>query len=71
MKVELLIANMTCNHCSRRVQSALESTFQDTKVNVDLAKKIAVLEGEGPFDASLLKSVIEDAGYELVKVFNF
>jgi copper chaperone CopZ len=49
MKVELLINNMTCNHCVRRVQTALEEAYPNTAVNVDLAKKVAFLEGEGPF----------------------
>lgn len=69
MKVELLINNMTCNHCSRRVQTALEAAFPATKVTVDLAKKTALLEGEGPYEQLQLKAVIDDAGYNLVSVF--
>ncbi|MBS3987007.1 MAG: heavy-metal-associated domain-containing protein [Erysipelothrix sp.] len=69
MKVELLINNMTCNHCVRRVQTALEEAYPNTAVNVDLAKKVAFLEGEGPFEENQLKAIIDDAGYDLVKMF--
>jgi copper chaperone len=69
MKIELLINNMTCNHCSRRVQTALEEAYPNTSVQVDLAKKVAFLEGEGPFEEVQLKAIIDDAGYDLVKMF--
>lgn len=69
MKIELLINNMTCNHCVRRVQNALEEAYPDTEVNVDLSKKIATLEGVGPFEELQLKAIIDDAGYDLVKMF--
>lgn len=69
MKVELLINNMTCNHCSRRVQTALEEAYPNTSVVVDLAKKTALLDGEGPFEEVQLKAIIDDAGYDLVKTF--
>ncbi|MBS3990442.1 MAG: heavy-metal-associated domain-containing protein [Erysipelothrix sp.] len=69
MKIELLINNMTCNHCVRRVQNALEEAYPNTAVNVDLSKKIATLDGTGPFEESQLKTIIDDAGYDLVKMF--
>lgn len=69
MKIELLINNMTCNHCVRRVQNALEEAYPNTEVNVDLSKKIATLEGVGPFEELQLKAIIDDAGYDLVKMF--
>jgi copper chaperone len=69
MKIELLINNMTCNHCVRRVQNALEEAYPNTAVNVDLSKKIATLEGAGPFEELQLKAIIDDAGYDLVKMF--
>jgi copper chaperone len=69
MKIELLINNMTCNHCVRRVQNALEEAYPNTTVQVDLAKKVALLEGEGPFEEVQLKAIIDDAGYDLVKMF--
>ena len=59
------IKGMSCQHCVRAVQKALEEIDGVTDVSVDLAKGEAAFEEARPVDESVLKEKIQKAGYEL------
>lgn len=62
--VVLGIDGMTCGGCATTVRSALERVPGVTSVVVDLAEKLARVEGEG-LDRALLEQAAWDAGYEV------
>ncbi|NLG81396.1 MAG: heavy-metal-associated domain-containing protein [Bacilli bacterium] len=66
MTKKIYIEGMSCQHCVRHVKEALHELDGVKNVEVDLKKKIAVLEGEVTDDK--IKLVIEDAGYDVVKI---
>lgn len=63
---KILIEGMSCGHCVRHVKDALEELKGVTKVEVDLASKSAILEGDAA--DSDIKAAIEDAGYDVVAI---
>ena len=67
MKKLLTVEGMSCGHCVMHVKSALEDVAGVTKVEVDLLKKSAMVEGEGLDDAAL-KAAVAEAGYRVTAV---
>lgn len=67
MTKRLSIEGMSCDHCARRVASALTQVDGVTSAKVDLASKSAVVEGITLPD-EVLKAAVADAGYEVVAV---
>jgi copper ion binding protein len=67
MKKVLSIEGMSCAHCVARVESAISEIQGVTSVQVDLAKKSAVVDG-GVLDDTQLKEAVADAGYEVVAI---
>jgi copper chaperone len=67
MKKTLSIEGMSCDHCVNRVKNALSEVAGVSSVEVDLAKKSAVVEGSGLDDESL-KEAVAEAGYEAVAI---
>ncbi len=65
MKKELIIEGMSCAHCSKRVEDALNK-LDGTKAKVDLKKKPAYVESVQT-DEILIKTVT-DAGYEVKNI---
>lgn len=61
----LKIEGMSCNHCKMAVENAIKGVAGVTAVQVDLAKKEAVVSGS-PERAALVEAV-DDAGYRVVK----
>lgn len=68
MKKKLLIEGMSCGHCVKHVKEALSELEGVSSVDVDLASKSAVLEGE--VSEEKIKFAVEDAGYEVVSIEN-
>lgn len=68
MKKKLLIEGMSCGHCVKHVKEALSELEGVSSVDVDLASKSAVLEGEVAEEK--IKLAVEDAGYEVVSIEN-
>lgn len=66
MKTELKIEGMMCMHCQKHVHDALSKMDGVTSVDVNLANKSAVVEAVREIPAEEFRSVIADAGYELV-----
>jgi copper chaperone len=67
MTKQLSIEGMSCNHCVMHVKNALAEIQGVTSVQVDLAKKSAVVEGAALDDAAM-KAAVAEAGYEVVAV---
>ena len=63
MKKKILIEGMSCNKCVGHVKEALEGV---TSVEVSLEGKNAIVETTANDEA--LKEVIEDEGYDVVKI---
>ncbi|MFC0080762.1 heavy-metal-associated domain-containing protein [Aciditerrimonas ferrireducens] len=58
------VPGMSCDHCRQAVSGALEGLPGVTKVEVDLATKLVVVEG-ADLDDGALRAAIEEAGYEV------
>lgn len=69
MRKLLTIEGMSCGHCVMHVKSALGEVEGVTKVDVDLIKKSAMVEGEGDgFNDIALKRAVSEAGYRVTAV---
>lgn len=68
MKKTLVIEGMMCQHCVAHVTKALAGVEGVTSVDVNLKKKLAVVEyAENVADETLI-SAVTDAGYEVKKI---
>ncbi|MCY6485570.1 heavy-metal-associated domain-containing protein [Clostridium aestuarii] len=70
MKKKLLIEGMSCQHCVKHVKDALLEVEGIANIEVDLDNKCALVDLEKKVEDSVLKDVVEDAGYDVVKVEN-
>jgi copper chaperone CopZ len=62
-RIDLNIDGMSCDHCTARVQKALEAAEGVRSVSVTLDPGGAVIEGES-LDPETLIAVVESVGYE-------
>lgn len=67
MKKTIIIEGMSCMHCVNAVKNALSEVNGISDVNVDLQAKSAEVEVNNVND-DVLKSTIEEAGYEVVEI---
>jgi len=67
MEKEILIEGMSCSHCSESVKKALSKLSGVKAVNVDLNKKIAVVDVDNVED-SILKEAVNEAGFEATNI---
>lgn len=70
MKKKLYIEGMSCMHCVKHVHDALMELKGMSNVNVDLARKNAVVEYDNSAQISdgQMKAAVEDAGYDVIKI---
>ncbi|NLO64501.1 MAG: heavy metal translocating P-type ATPase [Clostridiales bacterium] len=68
MEKTIIIEGMSCNHCKMRVEKTLLSLDGVLVAAVDLAKKHAKITLTKPLADDVIKSAIEDAGYEVVRI---
>ncbi len=61
--VYLSITNMVCEHCERKIRSALESINRFRNITVDYKNKIAVFYADRVEDIHLAVDKIEEIGY--------
>ena len=67
MKKKILVEGMSCMHCVNHVSEALkEIGAKDVDVNLD--KKLATAEISEDITDDAIKTAIEDAGYDVVKI---
>ena len=61
----LNVEGMSCMHCVKKVETALKEVKGVKSVNVSLENKTAEVTLKEEVDISVLKKVVEDAGYEV------
>ena len=68
MKKTVYIKGMMCQHCAAHVTKALNATdgVKDTAVDLEGEKAVITLEKE--VDDKAIRSAVEGAGYEVVKI---
>ena len=64
----ITIEGMHCNHCKMAVEKVLKKIHGVEFAEVDLEKKIAVIEYEEDIENETIKSIIEEEGFEVVKI---
>ena len=62
------VQGMSCMHCSKKVENALKELKQVKTAKVDLESKTAEVILKDNVDNDILKSCIEDLGYEVKKI---
>ncbi len=67
MKKVIEINGMTCGHCQARVEKALNG-IDGVEAKVDLKKKQATVQMTKEVSDETFKSVVEEAGYEVVSI---
>lgn len=70
MRKKLIIESMSCQHCVMHVTNALKELEGIKSVEVNLEGKFAIIELSKDVDDAVLKDVIYDAGYDLIKAEN-
>lgn len=68
MKKIIAINGMSCNHCVKHVKEALEGLDGVMNVDVNLNSKTAVIETGVNIKDEDIKTAVDDAGYEVVKI---
>lgn len=68
MKKKIMIEGMSCGHCVKHVQEALEGLNDVSSVEVNLAEKYAVV--ETTVEDSQLQEAIDDTGYDVISIEN-
>ena len=62
MKKQIRIEGMSCAHCQKHVQDALNA-IDGVQATVDLEKAVAEVTATKEISDTLLKQAVEDAGY--------
>lgn len=68
LKMKVVIEGMMCKHCQARVKEILSGVKGVKSVEVDLGNKTAMLECKSRVAESTVRSVIENAGYEVISI---
>ena len=67
MKKVIDIKGMTCSHCSRRVDKALNN-LEGVKAKVNLKKNQATISYGGVLTDEVIKEAVKNAGYEVTAI---
>jgi len=67
MKKTIRIDGMSCAHCARRVEKALNALAGRVQATVDLASKTASIDSARDLDDGEIERAIADAGYQYVR----
>lgn len=68
MKKKILIEGMSCGHCVKHATEALKEVNGVTNVEVNLAGKFAIVEGNENVTDEAIKAAIDEVGYEVVGI---
>lgn len=68
MRKKLVIEGMSCGHCVKHVQEALEKLDGVQSVRVSLEGKTAILELSYEVDEEKIKAVVEEIGYDVTQI---
>lgn len=67
MKKVVKIKGMTCGHCQKKVETALNK-LPGLNVEINLKKEEALITVEGEWNEAVVRSSVSEAGYEVVSV---
>ena len=67
MTKQMMIEGMTCMHCQKRVEKALNA-IDGISAKVDLATKTATIVYSKEVNDQLLIDAVVDAGYEVISL---
>ncbi|TAH70884.1 MAG: heavy-metal-associated domain-containing protein [Anaerolineaceae bacterium] len=68
MNRKLLIEGMTCAHCVKHVEEALNELDGVVSAKANLEEKYALVEINQDITDNIFKEAIEEVGYELVGI---
>lgn len=68
MQKTISIEGMMCMHCVKHVKDALSAVDGISSVEVSLENKNAIVTLTSPVDDSILKSAVENAGYDVTEI---
>lgn len=68
MTKKISIEGMSCGHCVKHVEEALNEVCGIKSVKVNLEGKFAEIELEHEVDDKEIKAAVTEAGYEVVKI---
>ena len=63
-QMKITVKGMMCGHCEAHVKKALEAIDGITSVTASHEENLVTIENSKPVDESLIKSAVEEAGYE-------
>lgn len=66
MKKKILIEGMSCGHCVSHIEEALGRINGVSNIKVNLEEKYAIVYTD--VKSELLKEVIEEEGYDVIKI---
>jgi copper chaperone len=65
MTTSIIVTGMTCGHCASSVREELGDVPGIMSVDVDLATGTVTIASDRPVEDELIRSAVEDAGYQL------
>ncbi|MDR3112958.1 MAG: cation transporter [Endomicrobium sp.] len=65
MNRTLYVEGMTCSHCKKRVEDALNA-IDGVKAEVNLKKNVAEISLSKAVEDETLKKAVEEAGYRII-----
>ena len=68
IKKTIFIEGMSCGHCSKRVEEALKNVKDVKSVKVNLETKNAVVALKNDIENELLKTAVEDIGFQVINI---
>jgi copper ion binding protein len=68
MKKMILIEGMSCNHCTGRVERALNEIDGVNVESMSVDEKNAVITLEREIDEKLIRDAVDDAGYDVIEI---
>jgi len=68
MKKVMIIKGMACNHCVMHVKNALAKIDGVEEANIELEKGQATVTLSNEVADTLLKTAVEEAGYQVVSI---
>ena len=68
MQKTISIEGMMCMHCVKHVKDALTALDGVSSADVSLDSKTAVVTLSSSVDDSILKSAVENAGYDVIEI---
>ena len=67
MKNTYAVKGMSCEHCKKSVEKALDSLKGVNEVDVNLEKETVTIKHDKSVTFKKMKSVVKNAGYRLIK----